>query len=405
MTYPGQTMKALTVRQPWATFIAIRAKLNETRGWKTEYRGPLAVHAGIAPVTLDVLRLPGIEAALRRHCVVPDDARIEQFHELLPLGQILCLANLVGCTKTDILVDAGEIMLTEEFYLGNYEPGRYALRLEVFHSFDEGIPATGKQGFWNFTFPSTPKLETEMTKKNKNKPDTLDEDQVRDEKGAIDSAFSEERPGAPTDPAFDEDEDKDDGGPAEESKPVQMPEVSTFTHAIDPSEFLPPFQKIVFVKLSREDLAIRAEQMAACDVESAQLEVDMANEVKVWKDKIKAVEAKRMTLSAQVTAKGEEREIECRKRINEDTQEAVIFDANTLQVIETYKLTDKELQTELRMADTYRAAADTQKKPKGAKVVKGNFPADKVVGATAAENPDLDRKNDEAVKALAGKKS
>ena len=32
-------MKALTIIQPWATLIASGHKMNETRSWKTNYRG------------------------------------------------------------------------------------------------------------------------------------------------------------------------------------------------------------------------------------------------------------------------------------------------------------------------------------------------------------------------------
>ncbi len=39
-------MKALTVRQPWASLIAAGVKTIETRSWSTKYRGPLAIHAG-----------------------------------------------------------------------------------------------------------------------------------------------------------------------------------------------------------------------------------------------------------------------------------------------------------------------------------------------------------------------
>jgi hypothetical protein len=232
----------------------------------------------------------------------------------------------------------------------------------------------------------------------------MDETQVKDEKSAVDAAFAKapkgERPGVPTDPAFD-----DDAPAKAPASAVPMPEVPTFTQAIDPSEFLPAFQKIVFVKFSREDLAVRAVQMAECDTNVSQLELDKAEDVKAWNEKIKTEDGKRKALSAQVTAKGEEREIECRSRINEERQEKTIFDAKTLQVIEVVKLTDKELQIEMRMADTHRAAADTQKKkPTGAKVVEGNFPKDKVIGATAVENAEQDRKNDAAIKALADKK-
>lgn len=41
-------MKALTIRQPWASLIAAGVKTIETRSWSTKYRGPLAIHAGKA---------------------------------------------------------------------------------------------------------------------------------------------------------------------------------------------------------------------------------------------------------------------------------------------------------------------------------------------------------------------
>lgn len=41
-------MKALTVRQPYASLIALGHKLVENRSWSTLHRGPLAVHAGAA---------------------------------------------------------------------------------------------------------------------------------------------------------------------------------------------------------------------------------------------------------------------------------------------------------------------------------------------------------------------
>ena len=33
-------MKAITIWQPWAEFIAAGVKHNETRSWATKYRGP-----------------------------------------------------------------------------------------------------------------------------------------------------------------------------------------------------------------------------------------------------------------------------------------------------------------------------------------------------------------------------
>jgi hypothetical protein len=406
MRYP-RSLKAITVLQPWATFLAIRAKRNETRSWATKHRGPIAIHAGLKPVSLDDLRQPGILQALRRHCVIPEDMRLELIPDYLPLGQVLCIADLIDCHKTEDLTQEGEIQLTEEFYLGNYAPGRFAFEMEVLDTFDPGIPFRGAQGLWLFTFPdTTTQKEPTMAKTQKEKTEKpakdkgLDESQALKERGAVDAAFSApatERPGAPSDPDFDKQ--------PEAAGPTRMPDTPVYTTPVDPSEFLPAFQKIVFIKFSREDLAVRAEQMAACDEDMKQLEMDKAEEVKSWNEKIKIVEGKRTALSSQVTARGEEREVECRKRINEETQEVVIFNAANLEIIEQRKLNKTEMQTEMRILDTQRAAAAAAPKPaKGSKVIDGKFPKDKVIGAGEPANPGLDQKNDAAIKALANSK-
>ena len=53
-------MKALTIIQPWATLIASGHKMNETRSWKTNYRGEVLIHAGKNPkdYTSGVYMLP-----------------------------------------------------------------------------------------------------------------------------------------------------------------------------------------------------------------------------------------------------------------------------------------------------------------------------------------------------------
>ena len=39
-------MKALTIKQPWATLIMQGDKRFEFRSWQTKYRGDLLIHAG-----------------------------------------------------------------------------------------------------------------------------------------------------------------------------------------------------------------------------------------------------------------------------------------------------------------------------------------------------------------------
>ena len=39
-------MKVITIKQPWATLIALGYKTYEFRTWKTKYRGDILIHAG-----------------------------------------------------------------------------------------------------------------------------------------------------------------------------------------------------------------------------------------------------------------------------------------------------------------------------------------------------------------------
>ena len=41
-------MKALTIKEPWATLIIEGYKAYEFRSWKTNYRGKILIHAGMS---------------------------------------------------------------------------------------------------------------------------------------------------------------------------------------------------------------------------------------------------------------------------------------------------------------------------------------------------------------------
>lgn len=54
-------MKAITIRQPWASLLVTGKKHYETRGWSISYTGPIAIHAAKWPVrrTIDALASAG----------------------------------------------------------------------------------------------------------------------------------------------------------------------------------------------------------------------------------------------------------------------------------------------------------------------------------------------------------
>jgi len=121
-------MKAITLTQPWATAVILGLKPWETRSWRTTYRGPLAIHAGVT-MPRYAREFAG-EQALRG--VIP-------VH--LPRGSVLGIVQLVACVPAR---DA------EPDEWGDYSPGRFAWKFEDIDAFEEPIPAKGALGLWEW---------------------------------------------------------------------------------------------------------------------------------------------------------------------------------------------------------------------------------------------------------------
>ncbi len=80
----GDTMKAITIRQPWASLIAENIKTIEIRSWQTRYRGRLYIHAG-----------KGID---RKY--LKDYENIINIKDM-PKGNIIAECNLTDCVLLD----------------------------------------------------------------------------------------------------------------------------------------------------------------------------------------------------------------------------------------------------------------------------------------------------------------
>lgn len=61
------TMRALTVRLPWATLIANEQKTIEVRSWATDYRGDLVIcsASGLSPIEARLCAAFGVDASMR----------------------------------------------------------------------------------------------------------------------------------------------------------------------------------------------------------------------------------------------------------------------------------------------------------------------------------------------------
>lgn len=132
-------MLTLTLWQPYATFIALGIKEYETRSWRTDYRGPLLIHAAKRP-------LGRYEKMLIKNL----SEKFRPIGELLlpiteyPLGAIVCKCDLVDCMPT-VTFTPNNL----EQMVGGWNEGRYAWKVEEVQPLT--IPdVSGKQGLWQF---------------------------------------------------------------------------------------------------------------------------------------------------------------------------------------------------------------------------------------------------------------
>lgn len=147
-------MKTISLLQPWASLIALGEKRIETRSWKTNYRGPLLIHASAKipkwakVLCQDFAKLIGIEKYEGSWLYYLE-------HGVGPFGKIIAkcdLVDVVQCVSTEIYgVKIPKYKLTEkEEAFGDYTPGRYAWILEDIEMLPEPIPAKGQLGLWEY---------------------------------------------------------------------------------------------------------------------------------------------------------------------------------------------------------------------------------------------------------------
>jgi len=159
-----EVMKAITVWQPWASLIAIGAKGFETRGWATDYRGPIAIHAAAKDpdsATTGILS-DDVITMLKALGMSPGQYGPKMFASL-PRGAIIATAELVGCWKIWAGWRVGlpgvpcidqpnqwRAIIEPEYTFGDWTPGRYAWELAKVKMLDTPIPAKGMQRLWDW---------------------------------------------------------------------------------------------------------------------------------------------------------------------------------------------------------------------------------------------------------------
>lgn len=136
-------MKAISLWQPWASLMVLGHKRIETRTWKTDYTGELAIHAA-------------------KRLFIPDNPALVEVLERLginlfsfPRGAIVGTVKLIKCIATGYDFRP----LGYENLFGDYTPGRYGWITTDAKTFDIPIPCRGRQGLFDWE-PDCPQRST-----------------------------------------------------------------------------------------------------------------------------------------------------------------------------------------------------------------------------------------------------
>jgi hypothetical protein len=133
-------MKCLSLLQPFAALIVSGSKQYETRSWRTDYRGTLAIHASRRfPETARQLCLDEpyrylLQQAGYRHS------------SDLPRGVLLGTVELLDCVPAE---EVYPCLSEDEICLGNFSLGRWAWKLANPLPLAMPVPWCGRLGLFD----------------------------------------------------------------------------------------------------------------------------------------------------------------------------------------------------------------------------------------------------------------
>lgn len=124
-------MKALTIKEPWATLIIDGYKKYEFRSWKTNYRGKILIHAGMS-LEKDMLK------------------KFKDYNLNCSYGEIIGEAELVDCIKVDGKFNNKLRNIDPIVYGRSNHVENYAWKLKNVIKYNNRIKVKGKLGLWNY---------------------------------------------------------------------------------------------------------------------------------------------------------------------------------------------------------------------------------------------------------------
>lgn len=140
-------MRALSLWQPHATAIDIGLKPYETRGWSTDYRGPLVIHAAKKKFRYGDYAMDYYKEVSRRF----READFPMHALDATYGRALCIVDVVDCIPVGVL--RGRIG-RDEFWgdfqdFGDDGKPRFAFKLENVRRLWPIPLVTGRQKFFD----------------------------------------------------------------------------------------------------------------------------------------------------------------------------------------------------------------------------------------------------------------
>lgn len=124
-------MKALTIKEPWATLIIDGYKKYEFRSWKTNYRGKILIHAGMSEEK-DILK------------------KFKDYNLNCSKGMIIGEALLTDCILVTKEFEEELLKIDKTVYGRESHEMKYAWELENVIKYDKPILIKGKLGLWNY---------------------------------------------------------------------------------------------------------------------------------------------------------------------------------------------------------------------------------------------------------------
>ncbi|MBW4589778.1 MAG: ASCH domain-containing protein [Aetokthonos hydrillicola CCALA 1050] len=139
-TSTPSSLKAISLWQPWASLIPLGLKHYETRSWKTSYRGKLLI-CSAAKLTKE---------QYQQYLKICNEVKLPAWDETnFPRGCAIAICDLVDCIEmTPCFI---EQQSKTEILCGDWQPGRYAWKLENIQPIREPFAVKGKQGLFNIS--------------------------------------------------------------------------------------------------------------------------------------------------------------------------------------------------------------------------------------------------------------